>query len=50
MYCAYLSVLVFFVEKLMSMDEIQALASSSLKDVDDDELDDEDVDDEDLMV
>ena len=35
----------------MSLDEIQALASSSLRDVDDDDdLDDEDIDDEDLLV
>jgi len=37
-------------EKLMSLDEIQALASSSLRDIDDDEdMDDEDLDDEDLL-
>ena len=40
-----------FTEKLMSLDEIQALASSSLRDADDDDdLDDDDIDDEDLLV
>ena len=35
----------------MSLDEIHALASSSLRDIDDDEdMDDEDLDDEDLLV
>lgn len=43
---------VLFTEKLMSLDQIQALASSSLKDIDDnDEMDDvDDIDEEDLLV
>ena len=34
----------------MSLDEIHALASSSLREIDDDEDMDDDVDDEDLLV
>ena len=36
----------------MSLDQIEALASASLKDIDDDDddMDDDDLDDEDLLV
>ncbi len=39
----------FFIEKLMTMDEISKLASDSMKDISDGDSDD-DIEDEDLLV